>query len=49
MEILDRIADIEPLKLVLDVLLLVGAFYALERFKFAQSVVRHVLHMDIPK
>ena len=46
MEIWDRIADIAPLKLVLDVGLLVAAFYALERFPFAQSVVRHVLHMD---
>ena len=46
MEIWDRIADITPLKLVLDVGLVVGGFYALERFPFAQRIVRHVLHMD---
>ena len=46
MEILDRIADITPLKLVLDVGLIVGAILVLEKCPFAQSVVRHVFHMD---
>ena len=46
MEIWDRIADVAPLKLVLDMVLIVGGFYALEKFPFAKSVVRYLLHMD---
>ncbi len=49
MEILERIAEIEPVRLALYAALLVALFFALERFKFAQSVIRHLLNMEAPK
>ena len=49
MEILERIAEIEPVRLALYAALLVALFYALERFKFAQSVIRNLFNMEAPK
>ncbi len=49
MEILERIAEIEPVRLALYVALLVALLYALERFEFAQRVIRHLLNMEAPK
>ncbi len=49
MEILERIAEIEPVRLALYAALLVALFYALERFKFAQAMIRHLLNMEAPK
>ncbi len=49
MEILERIAEIEPVRLALYAGLLVALFYALERCEFAKSVVRHLLNMEAPK
>ncbi len=49
MEILERIAEIEPVRLALYAALLAALFYALERFQFAQSVIRHLLNMEDPK
>lgn len=49
MEILEQLAQIEPVRLALYAALLVALFYALERFKFAQSVIRHWFNMEEPK
>ncbi len=49
MEIMERIAEIEPVRLALYAALLVALFYALERFAFAKSVIRHLLNMEEPK
>ncbi len=49
MEILERITEIEPVRLALYAGLLVALFYALERFEFAKSVIRHWFNMEAPK
>ncbi len=49
MEILERIAEIAPVRLALYAALLVALFYALERFDFAKSVIRHWFNMEAPK
>ncbi len=49
MEILERIAEIEPVRLALYAALLVALLYALERFEFVQSVLRHWFNMETPK
>ncbi len=49
MEILERIAEIEPVRLALYAALLVALFYTLERSEFAKSVIRHLLNMEAPK
>ncbi len=49
MEILERIAEIEPVRLALYAALLVALFYALERFEFAQAVIRHWFNMEKPR
>ncbi len=48
-EVLERVAEIEPVRLALYAALLVSLFYALERFEFAQAMIRHWFNMEDPK
>ncbi len=50
MDWLADIAAIEPIRLVLYTALAIAFFLVLERLKFAQSIIRHLLNMkDNPK